>query len=285
MIKHGRCGMQKQLKNWLERCNIFLDEKYLKVLDQNPQFVECFEKNGISYFVPNSNVASYLNTKMIFHLLKVKDFDLDSLLRLLDHSMHSRVYIFSLFVKHKIYHGIPMIELLSGSLNVQHYRIWRYFFSSYFYSQNHAHDELLIRFVMYCIDYSFYFSHHFEINIILTLIFELVIFMKNNHLDIENMWNTFKAENIFESFEKALYSLATYLINIKNATKTKVIQFLCQKFHMTFSGNAEESFQQLLYELNLWGGIVPKCQTKPKQTLKSQFIHHYYQESKDCILY
>ena len=56
----------------------------------------------------------------------------------------------------------------------QHYKLWRYFFSTYLYTKNLCAHKDLVNFMMLCVDYSFYLKSSFQRDVLLYYAFDFM---------------------------------------------------------------------------------------------------------------
>ncbi len=56
----------------------------------------------------------------------------------------------------------------------QHYKLWRYFFSTYLYTKNLCTHKDLVNFMMLCVDYSFYLKSSFQRDVLLYYAFDFM---------------------------------------------------------------------------------------------------------------
>jgi hypothetical protein len=64
--------------------------------------------------------------------------------------------------------------VMVGNDTEQHYKLWRYFFSSYLYTKNLCAHPDLTNFMMLCVDYSFYLKSSFQRDVLLYYAFDFM---------------------------------------------------------------------------------------------------------------
>lgn len=64
--------------------------------------------------------------------------------------------------------------VMSGNDIEQHYKLWRYFFSTYLYTKNLCAHKDVVNFMMLCVDYSFYLKSSFQRDVLLYYAFDFM---------------------------------------------------------------------------------------------------------------
>lgn len=65
-------------------------------------------------------------------------------------------------------------SVMLGNDLEQHYKLWRYFFSTYLYTKNLCAHKDLVNFMMLCVDYSFYLKSSFQRDVLLYYAFDFM---------------------------------------------------------------------------------------------------------------
>lgn len=69
---------------------------------------------------------------------------------------------------------IHLNSVMLGNDLEQHYKLWRYFFSTYLYTKNLCAHKDLVNFMMLCVDYSFYLKSSFQRDVLLYYAFDFM---------------------------------------------------------------------------------------------------------------
>lgn len=85
--------------------------------------------------------------------------------------------------------------VMQGNDLEQHYKLWRYFFSSYIYSKNLCARRDLINFMMLCVDYSFYLKSNFQRDVFLYYVFDWLTCGVTHSFDFSKIF-AYAKENI-----------------------------------------------------------------------------------------
>ncbi|MEK7654727.1 MAG: hypothetical protein AAB323_00515 [Pseudomonadota bacterium] len=80
----------------------------------------------------------------------------------------------------------------------QHYKLWRYFFSTYLYTKNLCAHKDLVNFMMLCVDYSFYLKSSFQRDVLLYYTFDFVTCGVTHAFDFSNIF-TYVKNNILSN--------------------------------------------------------------------------------------
>ena len=144
-------------------CHIGVPETYLHLISK--------ESKRIPINVPLSSTKNPLVAHMyaaaLFHIFSNKQFDS------LPFSETSAL-VFGLMAREGIDLKTHINVAMTGTDSEQHYKLWRYCFSTYLYTKNLCTHKDLANFLMLCVDYSFYLKNSFQRDVFLYYIFDLM---------------------------------------------------------------------------------------------------------------
>lgn len=144
-------------------CRMGVPETYLQLISK--------ESNRVPANVPLNNtqnpLVAHIYCAALFNIFSNAQFEMMPL------SLMS-VPVLGLMAREGIEIQTHVNIVMSGTDLEQHYKLWRYFFSTYLYSRNLCAHKDLINFLMLCVDYSFYLKNSFQRDVLLYYVFDFM---------------------------------------------------------------------------------------------------------------
>lgn len=185
--------------------HVYPNANYLDVLQQHADKIDLL---GINYNRPHNPIYMHTMLCSLFYLFSNPTFwDLN--LPKDDHLL----CVIGLIAQHHFDPTEMWDTLLSGSYIEKHYKLWRYFFTTILFVNSWNEIE---KFVMFCVDFSFYLDQPFQRNILLMSFYDFLLCGMRHGFDFSLALSIMRAQSkdFFQHLTKSLLWLEALKISM-----------------------------------------------------------------------
>jgi len=162
------------------------------------------------------------------------------------------VPIFGLIAREGIDIKTQINTVMTGNDVEQHYKLWRYCFSTYLYTKNLCARKDLVNFLMLCVDYSFYLKNSFQRDVLMYYIFDFMTCGVTNNFDFSRILNYAKENIISNSCVEMIILFEQFKQRILPIYQgTNISSALAAFFKL--APDAWQSFSHLIQSQNYFG--------------------------------
>jgi hypothetical protein len=144
-------------------CKMGVPETYMQLIAKESNRVPA----NLALNTVKNPLVAHMYSAALFHIFSNTQFETMPL------SLMS-VPVLGLMAREGIEIQTHASKIMVGNDIEQHYKLWRYFFSTYLYTKNLRAHKDLVNFMMLCVDYSFYLKSSFQRDVLLYYAFDFM---------------------------------------------------------------------------------------------------------------